>query len=57
MNSVLLDFVWSGILIGESFTQFWYIIPATIVIEIFYAIVSSLFLWLFPFILSRIGLG
>ena len=32
MNSVLLDFVWSGILIGESFTQFWYIIPATIVI-------------------------
>ena len=35
MNSVLLDFVWSGILIGGSFTQFWYIIPATIVIEIF----------------------
>lgn len=34
MNSVLLDFVWSGILIGGSFTQFWYI-PATIVIEIF----------------------
>ena len=33
MNLVLLNFVWSGVLIGESFIRFWYIIPATIVIE------------------------
>ena len=24
MNLVLLNFVWSGVLIGESFIRFWY---------------------------------
>lgn len=45
MNLVLLNFVWSGVLIGESFIRFWYIIPATIVIEMVIIKLMTSHLW------------
>lgn len=55
MNSVLLDFVWSGILIGESFTQFWYIMPATIVIEMVLIKLMTHHLWGKSLLISIVG--
>lgn len=55
MNLVLLNFVWSGVLIGESFIRFWYIIPATIVIEMVIIKLMTSHLWGKSLLISTVG--
>ena len=55
MNLVLLNFVWSGVLIGESFIRFWYIIPATIVIEMVIIKLMTSHPWGKSLLISTVG--
>ncbi|MCS3023040.1 hypothetical protein NXW75_01975 [Bacteroides xylanisolvens] len=55
MNIVLLNFVWSGVIIGESFIRFWYIIPATIIIEMVIIKLMTSHLWGKSLLISTVG--
>lgn len=55
MNSMLLNFVWGGILVVESFARFWYIILATIVIEMVLIKLMTPHLWGKSLIISTVG--
>lgn len=55
MNFVLLNFVWSGTLIGQSFVRFWYIIPVTIVIEMVLIKLMTSHSWGKSLLISLVG--
>lgn len=55
MNFVLLNFVWSGALIGQSFARFWYIIPVTIVIEMVLIKLMTSHSWGKSLLISLVG--
>lgn len=55
MKLLLLNIVWSGLLIGEGFSRYWYIIPATIVIEMILIKLMTSRTWGKSLIISTVG--